>query len=190
MHGAKSGGSGRPSGWGLRPRRSSSGQVCDPGCKQARSIAKLTLEQRLRNAGECAVVRSLLSTCCLPRDQICPVFSLDGIVRAKFFGHLKHARHDSLRVQDCGRCGSSQCNISITLFDHPVAQCSTCVIFITPKAMVPEGSRLSVVHFALRVGRRQNSVHDPSPRLLRLVSVCRCLAVSRKPVSSCRVRLN
>src|SRR5271169_3782366 len=45
-----------------------------------------------------------------PREQICPVFSLGGIVRAKFFGRLKHAPQDSLRVQDSGRCGSSQCH--------------------------------------------------------------------------------
>jgi hypothetical protein len=42
------------------------------------------------------------------------------------------------------------------------------------------GARDSVFH----------SAHDPSPRLVRLVRICRNLAVSRKPVSSCWFRLN
>jgi hypothetical protein len=40
-----------------------------------------------------------------------------------------------------------------------------------------------------RIGTR-SSAHDPSPGLLRIARICRCLAVSRKPVSSCRVGLN
>ena len=34
------------------------------------------------------------------------------------------------------------------------------------------------------------SAHDPSPGLVRLLRICRCLAASRKPVSSYRFGLN